>query len=86
MSAAKKVNSGDTQTQIESFTEKINVINKHLKTNRKDHSSRRGLLMMVSRRKRLLKYLERRDLEGYKVLNLFVFMIISFFESNDSAP
>tara|TARA_Y100000588_G_scaffold351040_1_gene402549 strand:- start:102 stop:332 length:231 start_codon:yes stop_codon:yes gene_type:complete len=68
MSAAKKVNSGDTQTQIESFTEKINVINKHLKTNRKDHSSRRGLLMMVSRRKRLLKYLERRDLEGYKKL------------------
>ena len=66
MSAAKKVNSGDTQTQIESFTEKINVINKHLKTNRKDHSSRRGLLMMVSRRKRLLKYLERRDLDGYK--------------------
>ena len=68
MSAAKKVNSGDTQTQIESFTEKINIINKHLKTNRKDHSSRRGLLMMVSRRKRLLKYLERRDLEGYKKL------------------
>tara|TARA_Y100000590_G_scaffold274853_1_gene308592 strand:+ start:408 stop:638 length:231 start_codon:yes stop_codon:yes gene_type:complete len=68
MSAAKKVNSGDTQTQIESFTEKINVINKHLKTNRKDHSSRRGLLMMVSRRKRLLKYLERRDLDGYKKL------------------
>ena len=68
MSAAKKVNSGDTQTQIESFTEKINVINKHLKTNRKDHSSRRGLLMMVSRRKRLLKYLERRDLDGYKEL------------------
>ena len=68
MSAAKKVNSGDTQTQIESFTEKINVINKHFKTNRKDHSSRRGLLMMVSRRKRLLKYLERRDLDGYKKL------------------
>ena len=68
MSAAKKVNSGDTQTQIESFTEKINVINNHLKTNRKDHSSRRGLLMMVSRRKRLLKYLERRDLDGYKKL------------------
>ena len=68
MSAAKNVNSGDTQTQIESFTEKINIINKHLKTNRKDHSSRRGLLMMVSRRKRLLKYLERRDLEGYKKL------------------
>ena len=44
-------NSGDTVTQIETFTSRINTINDHLKKNKKDHSSRRGLLILVSKLK-----------------------------------
>ena len=65
MSAENKVNSGDTKTQIESFTNKSNIINKHLKGNRKDHSSRRGLLLLVSKRRKLLKYFKKTNLQDY---------------------
>jgi len=68
MSKTKKINSGDVQTQIENFTNKINIINAHLKNNKKDHSSRRGLLLMVSKRRKLLKYFQRKDLECYRTL------------------
>ncbi|ADI14740.1 30S ribosomal protein S15 [Truepera radiovictrix] len=61
-------NTGSTEVQIALLTERINSLSEHLKVNRKDHHSRRGLLMMVGRRKRLLKYLEQRDFEGYKAL------------------
>ena len=59
---------GSTSVQIAHFTNRINTINSHLKGMKKDHSSRRGLLILVSKRRKLLKYLKRRDLEGYKVL------------------
>ena len=61
-------NTGSTKNQISLLTDRIETINTHLKTNRKDHSSRRGLLILVSKRRKLLKYLKRTDLEGYKGL------------------
>ena len=59
---------GSTENQIENFTEKINSINKHLDTNKKDNSSRRGLLILVSKRRKMLNYLKKKNLEGYKNL------------------
>ncbi|MCW8141738.1 MAG: 30S ribosomal protein S15, partial [Planctomycetota bacterium] len=47
---------------------RINSINEHLKKARKDHHSRRGLLVLVGRRNRLLKYMQKIDREGYKTL------------------
>jgi len=61
-------NVGSTENQIEIFTEKINLINKHLDTNKKDNSSRRGLLLLVSKRRKMLNYLKKKNLEGYKNL------------------
>ena len=63
-----KVNTGSTDSQVSILTERIESINNHLKSNRKDNSSRRGLLLLVSKRRKLLKYLKRKNLEGYKVL------------------
>jgi len=60
--------SGDTVTQIETFTSRINTINEHLKNNKKDHSSRRGLLILVSKRHKMLKYYKRSNLDGYNKL------------------
>ena len=56
---------GATSVQIAHFTERINSINDHLKTMKKDHSSRRGLLRLVSKRRKLLKYLKIKDLNEY---------------------
>ena len=61
-------NTGATDNQITLLTERIRIINGHLKTNKKDHSSRRGLLLLVSRRRRLLKYFKRTELEAYREL------------------
>tara|TARA_B100000579_G_scaffold435391_1_gene458516 strand:+ start:722 stop:946 length:225 start_codon:yes stop_codon:yes gene_type:complete len=63
-----KENTGSTENQVSVITERIDVINTHLKINKKDHSSRRGLLLLVSKRRKLLKYLKRTNLEGYKTL------------------
>jgi len=63
-----KVNTGATDSQISTLTGRIESINAHLKSNKKDNSSRRGLLLLVSKRRKLLKYLKRKNLEGYKVL------------------
>jgi len=63
-----KDNTGSTENQIIILTERIRVINTHLKINKKDHSSRRGLLLLVSKRRKLLKYFRRSDLEAYKAL------------------
>ena len=63
-----KNNSGSTDTQVSILTDRINAINLHLKTNRKDNSSRRGLLLLVSKRRKLLKYFKRTQLEAYKKL------------------
>ena len=58
--------SGSTETQIAIFTERIRNITDHLKQNKKDHSGRRGLVILVSKRRRLLDYLRKINLNGYK--------------------
>lgn len=59
---------GSTRVQVALLTERINELSEHLQRNKKDHHGRRGLLVMVGKRKRLLSYLEREDYEGYKAL------------------
>ena len=61
-------NTGSIEGQIAMLTERINHISDHLKTNKKDFSSQRGLMMMVGKRKRLLTYLSKHDLSGYRAL------------------
>ena len=56
---------GSPEVQIALLTERINHLTEHLKTHRKDHSSRRGLLMMVGKRRRLLNYLNNNDVARY---------------------
>ena len=56
---------GSPQIQIACLTHQINVLTEHLRDNQKDHSSRRGLLRMVSRRRRLLDYLKNSDPNQY---------------------
>jgi small subunit ribosomal protein S15 len=57
---------GSPQAQVSVLTARIKEITEHLKANKHDHMARRGLIQMVGRRKRLLKYLERKDFESYK--------------------
>ena len=57
---------GSAEVQVALLTERINHLTEHLRAHRKDHHSRRGLLMMVGKRRRLLGYLERADLERYR--------------------
>ncbi|MDZ7838289.1 MAG: 30S ribosomal protein S15 [Actinomycetota bacterium] len=67
-----KVNENDTgssEVQVALLTEKINQLNEHLKKNKKDHHSRRGLVMMVGKRKRLLRYIQDNELDRYKKIN-----------------
>jgi small subunit ribosomal protein S15 len=59
---------GKPEVQIALMTERINQLTDHLRTHKKDHHSRRGLLMLVGRRRRFLRYLERSDLERYRSL------------------
>ncbi|MBN1561263.1 30S ribosomal protein S15 [candidate division KSB1 bacterium] len=59
---------GSTATQIALLTERINDLNSHFKANPKDHHSRRGLLQMVGKRRRLLDYLKSHDIEKYREL------------------
>jgi len=59
---------GSPEVQIALLTERINGLTEHFKTHRKDHTSRRGLLKMVGQRRRLLKYLKSKDVEGYRKL------------------
>ena len=59
---------GSTRVQVALLTERINDLTQHLRTHRKDHHSRRGLLMLVGQRRRFLRYLEKNDLEGYRAL------------------
>ncbi len=65
---ASASDTGDTRVQIALLTARINDLTEHLRTHRKDHHSRRGLLMLVGKRRRLLNYLQRHDLEGYREL------------------
>lgn len=59
---------GSPQVQIALLTRRIEQLTEHLRTHRKDHHSRRGLLKLVGQRRRLLNYLQKRDLEGYRTL------------------
>jgi small subunit ribosomal protein S15 len=59
---------GATQVQVALLTHRINHLTEHLRTHRHDHHSRRGLLMLVGRRRRFLNYLQKNDLEGYRSL------------------
>ena len=59
---------GRTEVQIALLTERITTLTEHVRTHRKDHHSRRGLLMLVGHRRRLLSYLQRTDLERYRSL------------------
>ena len=57
---------GSPQAQVSILTARIKEVTEHLKSNQHDHMARRGLIQMVGKRKRLLKYLERTDFESYK--------------------
>ena len=59
---------GKTEVQVALLTERINDLTEHLRTHRKDHHSRRGLLMLVGKRRRLLNYLQRSDVDRYRAL------------------
>ena len=59
---------GSPEVQIALLTTRINELTEHLRTHAKDHYSRRGLLKLVGRRRRLLQYLQKRNLEGYRAL------------------
>jgi small subunit ribosomal protein S15 len=66
-----KVHESDTgspEVQIAILTEKINYLNDHLRTHKKDHHSRRGLLKMVGQRRNLLTYLRDKDVQRYRVV------------------
>jgi small subunit ribosomal protein S15 len=59
---------GRTEVQIALLTRRINHLTDHLREHKHDHHSRRGLLMLVGRRRRFLNYLQKKDLEGYRRL------------------
>ena len=57
---------GSSESQIAIFTKRIEYMTEHLRKNKKDHSARRGLIQLVSKRKRLLGYLHKNNLDSYK--------------------
>ena len=59
---------GSTEVQVALLTARINELTEHLREHGKDHHSRRGLLMLVGKRRRLLAYLQRSDIERYRAL------------------
>ena len=59
---------GSPEVQVALLTERINHLTEHLKVHKKDHHGRRGLLMMVGKRRRLLRYLQEQDVERYRSL------------------
>ena len=65
---AKATNTGSIEGQIALLTERMNQISSHLQTNKKDFSTHRGLMQLVGKRKRLLNYLQKQDLTGYRQL------------------
>ncbi len=64
----KENDTGSTETQIAVLTERIKNITSHLKNNKKDHSGRRGLVILVSKRRKLLNYLRRINVNSYRSL------------------
>ena len=63
-----ETDTGATEVQIALLTQRINHLTEHLREHKGDHHSRRGLLMLVGRRRRLLNYFQKKDLEGYRGL------------------
>lgn len=63
-----KKDSGDTKVQIAIMTKRIEELTEHFKTHKKDHNSRRGLLKLVGKRRKLLNYLRKSDLDEYRKL------------------
>lgn len=59
---------GSAEVQIAILTERINYLTEHFKTHKKDHHSRRGLLKMVGKRRRLLNYLKQKDTDRYRAI------------------
>ncbi len=64
----KEGDTGSPEVQIALLTERIKELTEHLKANPKDHHSRRGLLKMVGKRRSLLEYIKKNDIEGYRAL------------------
>jgi small subunit ribosomal protein S15 len=65
---SSETDTGSTRVQVALLTDRINYLTDHFRAHAKDHHSRQGLLKMVGRRRRLLNYLKRTDLEGYRSL------------------
>ena len=63
---AHETDTGSPEVQIALLTERINLLTDHLRSNRQDHHSHRGLLKMVGQRRRLLAYLSKKDIERYR--------------------
>ena len=63
-----ETNTGSTEAQVALFTERINHLTGHLKSNKKDFSTQRALLKLVGKRRRLLDYLKDKDIEKYRAL------------------
>ena len=59
---------GSTEVQIALLSDRITYLTEHFRSNRKDHASQRGLIVLVGRRKRLIEYLKRRNMESYHQL------------------
>lgn len=66
---AHESDTGSPEVQVALLTERINLLVDHLKTHKKDHHTRRGLLILVGRRKRLMTYLEKKDRQRYVKLS-----------------
>ena len=66
--ATHEGDTGSPEVQVALLTARINHLNEHLKDNKNDHHSRRGLLKMVGRRRNLLAYLKKKDIERYRAL------------------
>ncbi len=66
--AKSEGDTGSPEVQVAVLTKRITELTEHLKTHPKDHHSRRGLLVMVGRRRRLLDYVRRKDIERYRAL------------------
>ncbi len=65
---ASDTDTGSTRVQVALLTQRINDLTEHLREHSKDHASRRGLLMLVGRRRRFLNYMQKSDLDGYRQL------------------
>lgn len=66
--ARSEKDTGSPEVQVALLTKRINDLTEHLKTHKKDHHSRRGLLIMVGKRRNLLAYLIKKDIERYRAL------------------